>query len=256
MKSTTTLSASLLSVSLLLSASGYAQEDAYIKPAVEKAKEINDSAATSQQKINKINDQIDNKLQQFKTINKETEGLDVYNSQLRKQIASQVQEMADLNAAIDDVSVIERQITPLMIRMIDGLEQFIALDVPFLEGERATRIAGLKQMMDKADVAPSEKFRRVMEAYQVEMDYGRTLEAYAGLHTIDGQERNVDFLRVGRTALIYQTRDAGMQGMWNAKAHQWEALPSSYRTQVTKGLRMAKKQMAPDLLMLPVAITD
>ena len=195
-------------------------------------------------------------MQQFKTINKETEGLDVYNTQLRKQIANQVQEMADLNAAIDDVSVIERQITPLMMRMIDGLEQFIALDVPFLAQERAIRIADLKRMMDKADVAPSEKFRRVMEAYQVEMDYGRTLEAYAGLQTIDGQERNVDFLRVGRTALIYQTRDAGMQGMWNAKTQQWDTLPSSYRTQVTKGLRMAKKQMAPDLLMLPVAITD
>ncbi len=256
MKSTTTLSASLLSVSLLLSASGYAQEDAYLKPAVEKATEINDSAANSQKKINKINDQIDNKLQQFKAINKETEGLEVYNTQLRKQIENQVQEMADLNAAIDDVSVIERQITPLMMRMIDGLEQFIALDVPFLAQERANRIAGLKSMMDKADVAPSEKFRRVMEAYQVEMDYGRTLEAYAGLQNIDGQERNVDFLRVGRTALIYQTRDASMQGMRNAQTRQWDALPSSYRTQVTKGLRMAKKQMAPDLLMLPVAITD
>jgi len=95
-----------------------------------------------------------------------------------------------------------------------------------------------------------------MEAYQVEMDYGRTLEAYPGLHTIDGQERNVDFLRIGRTALIYQTRDAGMQGIWNKQTRQWEPLSSDYRTQITKGLRMAKKQMAPDLLMLPVAITD
>ena len=100
MKSTTTLSASLLSVSLLLSASGYAQEDAYLKPAVEKATEINDSAANSQKKINKINDQIDNKLQQFKAINKETEGLEVYNTQLRKQIENQVQEMADLNLSL------------------------------------------------------------------------------------------------------------------------------------------------------------
>jgi hypothetical protein len=111
-------------------------------------------------------------------------------------------------------------------------------------------------MMDRADIAPSEKFRRVMESYQVEMDYGRTLEAYSGLHIIDGQERDVDFLRVGRTALIYQTRDASLQGTWNKQTRQWQALPSSYRTQVTKGLRMAKKQLAPDLLMLPIAITD
>ncbi|MDF2176942.1 DUF3450 domain-containing protein [Aliiglaciecola sp. CAU 1673] len=233
-----------------------AQEDKYLEPAVKAATQINESAAGSQEKIDKMTDQIDNKLQRFKTINKEIDGLLVYNSQLQKQIDNQMKEMEELRAAIDEVSVVERQITPLMLRMIEGLEQFVALDVPFLPEERSKRLADLKSMMDRADVAVSEKFRRVMEAYQVEMDYGRTLEAYSGLHTIDGQERDVEFLRVGRTALIYQTRDAGMQGIWNKQTRQWEELDSSYRTQVTKGLRMAKKQLAPDLLSLPVAITD
>ena len=233
-----------------------AQDDEVLKPVVDSAAKINESAATSQEKINGITDQIDSKLQQFKTLMKEIEGLEVYNTQLRKQINNQEQEMADLNAAIDEVSVVERQITPLMMRMIDGLEQFVALDVPFLPEERANRVADLRAMMDRADVAASEKFRRVMEAYQVEMDYGRTMEAYSGIHSINGQERDVEFLRLGRTALIYQTRDASMQGVWNKQTRQWEELDSSYRTQITKGLRMAKKQLAPDLLMLPVAITD
>ncbi len=255
MKLFKTLSAAVLVSSLTLS-SAQAQQDKELEPALDAAAKINQSAADSQKTINKITDQIDDKLQQFKTINKETEGLVVYNTQLKKQIASQIQEMEDLNSAIDEVSVVERQITPLMLRMIEGLEQFVELDVPFLPEERSNRITDLKFMMDRADVAPSEKFRRVMEAYQVEMDYGRTLEAYAGLHNIKGQERNVDFLRIGRTALIYQTRDASLQGIWNKQTRQWEELPSEYRTQVTKGLRMAKKQMAPDLLMLPVSITD
>ena len=233
-----------------------AQDDEVLKPVVDEAAKINESAAKSQEKINDITDQIDSKLQQFKTLMKEIEGLEVYNTQLRKQINNQEQEMADLNAAIDEVSVVERQITPLMMRMIDGLEQFVALDVPFLPEERANRVADLRAMMDRADVAASEKFRRVMEAYQVEMDYGRTMEAYSGIHSINGQERDVEFLRLGRTALIYQTRDASMQGVWNKQTRQWEELDSSYRTQITKGLRMAKKQLAPDLLMLPVAITD
>jgi hypothetical protein len=251
----TKLSATFLAI-FMTAGNSVAQEEKVLEPAVKKATEINQSAAKSQQKINSITDQIDNKLQQFKAINKETTGLDVYNGQLQKQIDNQMQEMENLNASIDGVSIIERQITPLMMRMITGLEQFVALDVPFLKEERSNRIAELNAMMDRADIAPSEKFRRVMEAYQVEMDYGRSLEAYSGLHTIDGQERDVDFLRVGRTALIYQTRDASLQGTWNKQTRQWEALSSSYRTQVTKGLRMAKKQLAPDLLMLPVAMTD
>lgn len=246
----------LLVAGILTATGALAQEGKVLQPVVDKAAKINESAAASQQTINGITDQIDNKVQAYKTLLKEMEGLDVYNAQLRKQIGNQEGEMADLNKAIDEVSVIERQITPLMLRMIDGLAQFVELDVPFLPEERANRIADLKAMMDRADVAPSEKFRRVMEAYQVEMDYGRTLEAYSGLHTIDGQERDVEFLRVGRTALVYQTRDASRQGIYNKQTRQWEELDSSYRTQVTKGLRMAKKQLAPDLLMLPVALTD
>lgn len=255
MKLTKGLSVALLASALSVS-TAIAQDDEYLKPVVKAASEINESAEKSQVKINNITDQIDDKLQQFKTINKEIDGLVVYNTQLQKQIDSQVQEMADLNKAIDEVSVIERQITPLMIRMIEGLEQFVALDIPFLPEERANRIADLKYMMDRADVAPSEKFRRVMEAYQVEMDYGRTMEAYSGLHTISGQERDVEFLRVGRTALIYQTRDGSQQGTWNKQTRQWEELPNSYKSNITKGLRMAKKQMAPEVLMMPVAVTD
>ncbi|ALM91796.1 MULTISPECIES: DUF3450 domain-containing protein [Alteromonas] len=247
---------SLLIAGALVATPVLAQDDEVLNPVIDEAAKINESAAKSQEKINGITDQIDSKLQQFKTLMKEIEGLEVYNTQLRKQISSQEQEMDDLNAAIDEVSVVERQITPLMMRMIDGMEQFIALDVPFLPEERKNRVMDLKAMMDRADVAASEKFRRVMEAYQVEMDYGRTMEAYSGLHTINGQERDVEFLRLGRTALIYQTRDASSQGVWNKQTRQWEELDSSYRTQITKGLRMAKKQLAPDLLMLPVAITD
>lgn len=240
----------------LVAVNVHAQEDQILDDATQTAQQINDSAKQTQQTVNKIADQIDSKVQQYKNLLKEIEGLEVYNSQLNKQIRSQEQEMLDLNDAIDEVSVIERQITPLMIKMLDGLEQFIALDVPFLAEERANRLVDLNAMMDQANVAPSEKFRRVMESFQVEMDYGRTIEAYSGLQTINGQERNVDFLRIGRTALIYQTRDGSMQGAWNKQTRQWDELDSSYRSSITKGLRIAKKQLAPDLLTVPVAITD
>ncbi|GBL06305.1 DUF3450 domain-containing protein [Glaciecola sp. KUL10] len=254
MKLSPTLIASVIA-GVLFSSAALAQ-DAYLEPAVKKATEINESAATSQNKIDNITDQIGDKLTQFRTLSKEIEGLEVYNGQLQRQIASQQQEMADLNAAIDEVSVIERQITPLMLNMIEGLRQFIELDLPFLAEERANRVIDLQALMDRADIAPSEKFRRVMEAYQVEMDYGRTIEAYPGLKDLGGEERSVEFLRIGRTALIYQTRDGSQQGVWNKQTRQWEELDSSYKTQIAKGLRIAKKQLAPDLLMVPVAITD
>ncbi|QTH63043.1 DUF3450 domain-containing protein [Psychrosphaera ytuae] len=245
------LSTTLLTSALLAGLAFTAQADD-LKPVINAGKEISKSAAQSQEKINKLTEQTQTKLQQYQTVNKEIDGLNVYNAQLQKQLQSQYDEMASLNLDIDRVSVIERQITPLMIRMINGLEQFVSLDVPFLPEERTERINGLKDLMDRADVAVSEKFRRVLEAFQVEMGYGRSIEAYQGLIEVNGQERDVDFLRIGRVALVYITRDGSYAGRWDQESKSWQKADDEFRMHITKGLRMAKKQLAPDLLVMPI----
>ena len=106
--------------------------------------------------------------------------------------------------------------------------------------------------MDKADITISEKYRQIMDAYLIETDFGRTTETYSGNLSIDGSETQVDFLRVGRILLAYQTRDRARSGFWNKQTRQWESLPDSYRNDISLGLRIARKQAAPDLLRLPV----
>lgn len=239
-------------VTALVGCSLTAVANEQLKPVIDSASKINESAQKSQTKIDKIADTMQGRLQQFKTVNKEIDGLTIYNKQLEKQIANQLLEMENINVSIDQVSVIERQITPLMLKMITSLEQFIALDVPFLPKERANRLASLKELMDRADVASSEKFRRVLEAYQIEVDYGRTIESYTGLIDVDGQEREVDFLRIGRLDLIYLTKDGKKAGIWNTEASNFERLPDSNISQINKAIRIAKKQLAPDMLTLPV----
>jgi len=224
-----------------------------LKTVVEKSAVINQSAVNSQKNVDRLAEQIQDKLQQFKSVNKETEGLKIYNAQMNRQIENQLLEMQRLSDSMDQVTVIERQITPLMLRMIAGLEEFVNLDVPFLPEERANRINNLNEMMDRADVAVSEKFRRVLEAYQVEVDYGRTIESYAGNAEINGQEQEVNYLRIGRVALVYQSRDKQNMGIWDQQSKQWKELDNEYRTQVSKGLRMAQKQLAPDMIIVPVS---
>ena len=219
---------------------------------IDKSSEINQSAAQSQTKIDKIADSMQGRLQQFKTLNKEIDGLAVYNAQLTKQLNNQIEEMESINLSMDQVSIIERQITPLMLRMITGLEQFVALDVPFLKQERKQRLESLNAMMARADISSSEKFRRVLEAYQVEVDYGRTIEAYTALLDVDNKEREVDFLRIGRLELIYLTRDGKQAGSWDQQSQSFVALPDSTISQINKGLRIARKQLAPDMLTLPI----
>jgi len=250
-KASLLLSASALSLSTFVHAAPADQKP--LTKVVDAGKKINQSANKSQRRVDNISEQIQTKLQQFKTVNKEVDGLRVYNQQMNTQIENQLKELNQLATSMEQVSIIERQISPLMARMIDTLDKFVALDVQFLPKERGERIAGLKTMMERADVSVSEKFRRVLEAYQVEVDYGRTIEAYNGLLTVDGNERDVDFLRIGRVSLVYQTRDGQKLGLWNNETKSWDELPAEYRSNVNKGLRIARKQLAPDLIIVPVA---
>ncbi|MBA6350212.1 MULTISPECIES: DUF3450 domain-containing protein [unclassified Colwellia] len=229
-----------------------ADNDKQLSQVVDAGKEINQSASQSQQRVNAINEQIQTKSQHFKTINKEIDGLTVYNQQMKTQVANQLKELDQIAVSMEQVSIIERQVSPLMARMIETLANFITLDVQFLTTERNKRIADLHSMMERADVAISEKFRRVLAAYQIEVDYGRTIEAYSGLIDIDGSEQNVDFLRIGRVSLVYQTRDGQKLGLWDNASKSWQPLSAQYRLDINKGLRIARKQLAPDLIIVPV----
>ena len=182
---------------------------------------------------------------------KEVEGLKVYNRQLEKQIANQEREMVQLSESIDEVTVIERQITPLMLRMIDGLEQFVELDAPFLLDERRARVERLREMMDRADVAVSEKFSQVFRAFQIENEY-EPWKLYPSTIEIAGVERKVDILKVGRIALVYQTPDGAETGMYNPTARQYEAVDNSYQASVRQEHCMARQQASIDMLSLPV----
>jgi hypothetical protein len=216
------------------------------------AEQLNAQALRSQSKIDALTDETRELLSDYKIVLKEIEGLRVYNRQLEKQISSQEREMATLLKSISDVTVIERQITPLMVRMIDGLQQFVDLDLPFLLDERTARIDQLISLMDRADVAVSEKFNVVLRAYQIENEYGRTMEAYDDTINVDGIDRKVDVLKMGRISLVYQTPDGEETGMYNPVSRRWERLDDDYKAAVQNGLRMARQQLSVDMLSLPV----
>lgn len=216
------------------------------------ANEVHDQARRSQARVDEITEETRKLLSEFKTVMKEVEGLRVYNSQLERQIANQEEEMADLNESIDTVTVIERQVTPLMVRMIDGLDQFVSLDVPFLVDERTDRVERLRDILERSDVEVSEKFSQVLNAYQIENEYGRTMESYTDELELDGQTFVVDFLRMGRVALVYQTTDGARSGVWNQEERRWQELDDSYNNSIRSGIRIARQQAAVDLITLPI----
>jgi len=213
-----------------------------------------DAGATAQQQVDAVADQTEKIINDYRTVTKVVDGLRVYNALLQTQLDNQESEMQALNESIANVALIERQIIPLMIRMVDALDEFVQLDTPFLAKERADRIERLREVMERSDVSAAEKFRIVIEGYQIENDYGRTIEAYKGSTEINGNQLEVDFLRIGRVALLYQTVGGAHTGAWDATQGQFVELPPAvYQKQVADGLKIARKQVAPDLLVVPVA---
>jgi hypothetical protein len=211
-------------------------------------------AKTAQTKVDRIADQTDGLLQEFKQVNKQIESLRVYNSQLERQIASQKQMMAELRESIENATKIERGISPLMISMLKGLEDFIALDMPFKKEKRQDAIADLYVNMDSAKFSAAEKFRQILEVYDIESEYSLSLESYRDMVDIDanGSEVEVEMLRIGRVGLMYQTKDKSQTGAWNKETGSWETLGSEYRRPVDQGIRIAKKLSPQDVMEMPI----
>lgn len=212
-------------------------------------------AQQSQERINKIVEGTRSLEDQYRAINKEIDGLKVYNRLMRAQVEGQAAVLEDISLSMDQVDVINRQIFPLMERMIDGLDQSVKLDIPFLMDERNTRVSSLQEIMERSDVSVAEKFRKVMEAYQIENDYGTTIENYTQSLTIDGSTRSFNMLRVGRIGLYFQSDDTGITGRWDNEARDW-VVDDSARNEVRKGLRVARQLIAPELIIVPVSAAE
>ncbi len=212
----------------------------------------NRQEARTQTRIEELDDDARVMLEEYQQLSRELDVLIIYNKQLQRLINSQEKEKISIREQMLGLEATKREIIPLMLNMLEWMDGFTKVDQPFLLEERHMRIEQIHDLMDRADVSVGEKYRRILEAYQVEMEYGRTIEAYRGELTISDNTRTVDFLRIGRVGLYYQTLDRQEAGHWDYSAGSWKKLSDSYNLPIRKGLRVARKQAAPDLLILPV----
>lgn len=212
---------------------------------------INEQSARSQTRVSSLARQTQDLLTEYRSVVRETESLRIYNDNLERVVNDQRNEIQSINRQLEGLEATNRGVVPLMLDMIDTLDQIVEADVPFRIEERRARVQRLRDMMDQAEVTASEKYRRVMEAYQGELEFGRTTEAYS--EKLPGTEQTVDFLRIGRTLLVYQSSDGGTTGWFNPATRAFEELDDDrYRLEVKEGLAIARNEKAPDLVMLPV----
>jgi len=224
-----------------------------VDPVLDTSRAIVQETSRSQERIDELDSRTQGLLSDYRADLKQLEQLNRYNQSQQRQVDAQRREIQSLNEDINNIASLQRAVQPLMEDMLNALEQLVEADFPFLLDERRDRVARLRAIMDDPDRSPAQRYRLITEAYQIENEYGRTIEAYRSDVETDGRVfEDVDFLRVGRVALIFKTDDDSVLKRFDADSRRWVDLDFSFLSDVKTGLRIAREQIPPDLMYLPV----
>lgn len=224
-----------------------------IKGAVGTVVEREGEAIDTQSKIDSLSEETQTLESEYKAVLRELEVVERYNGQMKEIIGSQEQEIATIEKDLSELQDTQREIVPLLLRMIEGLDQFVAADTPFLIEERKARVAELKSLMDRGDISIAEKYRKVFDAYQQENNLSRNIEATTGNVNYKGQDRTVEFLRVGRVGFYFKSLDDKLITRWDTKKKDWvEVEDGSEKLSILTAFKIARKEIPVDLLVLPV----
>ena len=224
-----------------------------ISAALQNSQQAAESTRQSQEQINEIDSRIQELLGNYRANLKQLEQLNRYNESQQRQVEAQRDEIESLTQDINNIASLQRAVQPLMEDMVDAVARLVDADLPFLMDEREARVARLQNLMDDPSQSPAQRYRLIVEAYQIESEYGRTIEAYRSDVEADGRTyEDVDILRVGRNLLVFKTDDSEVFKRYDNSAGQWVDLDPSYLPDVRTAMRVAREQIPPELLFIPV----
>jgi hypothetical protein len=182
----------------------------------------------------------------------------------------QVELEADLRRQVETLETLRQQLgrvppdadlDAFLQQLVEALDAFVRADLPFQRDARLQRITQLARLLEQPEARPAEQLRQILHAYQQELDYGRTIEAYEG-QLIDqpdqpepsdaGERPWVTYLRYGRVALVYQYLDGARGAWWDRAAGRWQPLAPAQNREVRRAIRIARQQLPPDWVLAPL----
>jgi hypothetical protein len=237
----------------LIAMVGVTPAAAQFRAALDESRAAVDEGARSQQTVEQLDDQAAELLGDYRAALKQRDVLRRFNASRAREIENQQQQIRGLEQDVENIEGIQRAVLPLLEEMVDQLDAFVEADMPFLQQERTDRIARLRRVMADSTQTAASRYSLIIEAYQIENEYGRTIESYTGYVPGDnGEELQVDFLRIGRLALIYKTADDSVLQIYDNNTGEFVPLDRSFLPDVVRGIRIANQQLPPDLMTVPV----
>lgn len=221
-------------------------------PAIELLVQSHQAAALSQARIDKLDDDMRRMRDEMRQGVLQLEGLKADLPALQTHAAEQSARRAQLERELSAGLPGQIETGPALQQMVAWLERYVNDDLPFMQENRRQRIAGLRTLLTRDNLSEADKLRAVLEVAQVELQYGRGVEVYPGQLRFGDQTQPVEFLRVGHLMLYYLDAEGRHQGYWNRDQRRWQALPDSERQRLQAAIAMARGEVPPDLMELPL----
>jgi hypothetical protein len=174
------------------------------------------------------------------------------NANEEKKVAGLEESIGELERRMREAKVLQASLQDTLDANTARFEEFVRSDLPFLHGERKRRLNDLKREIARPEATGAEKLRRLLEAMQVETEYGKTVEVNQEEIEIDGSPIFVDVLRVGRLSLFWRTPDGEKAGTFDRATWSWVELPARYNRTIGEAMDMASRVIPVQLIDLPL----
>lgn len=224
---------------------------AQLDEALRVAQESTEEGAQTQGQIDDIADRTASLESEYLALTQQVQDQEIFLEQQQVFLASQENELAELQSQLERVGGIERDLTPMMLEMYVRLEEFIESDLPFQMDTRRARLDNIERTLGDSEVSPAEKYRLILNAFEIESSYGRSLRTYESEIEVDGVEYNAEVLQLGRVALIRRFGDDQMQIMTAAQP-EWRDLDGSHASNVQRAIRIAGEVTTPEVFLAPL----
>lgn len=228
---------------------------AQLESALNAAKASTSASAASQRRVEEADDAADTAAREYRAVLQQKDNIALFVAQQDIYLQSQKSEIESLQRQLGTVESIKQGMAPMMLRMTAQLEDAIGEDLPFNLNERTARIQDVKQVLSDPDVSPAEQYRRVLNAYKIEVSYGQGIDSYEGAHpTRPGNV--VNFIRFGRTSLVYVSKDESEVAKYNLETGEWDVLAGADALAMRQAIRIARGEAAPGIVYAPVIIRN
>ncbi len=230
-----------------------APASAQLESALNTAKASTSASAASQQRVERLDDEADTAVREYRAVLQQKDNIALFVAQQDIFLQSQKSEIASLQRQLGTVEQIKQGMSPMMLKMAAEIEDAIKADLPFNLSERLARVDRMKNVLADPDVSPAEQYRQVLNAFKIEVSYGQGIDSYEGIHpTKPGNV--VNFLRFGRVALLYMTKDESEVGRYNLETKSWDALTGADAIALRQAVRISKGEAAPNIVYAPVSV--